>query len=209
MKKFLFVVVLMLMTASVFAAGGSYTGDSIATGVTAIVPTYIDCVDSMQPIDLGTLHFTNAWGPDRLEGQASFQGALAYSNCPTVVTVTGDNGAGDGIPRLARLEVGPNADGWDRLPTIYAINAVANGVNYPLTDWFDGSSQVPFVGTIAETPHNGYVGFILNVGANTTTTPDPGIAIKDTYIDPNNTNGDSADAGDYSATLVFTLTPSL
>jgi len=207
--KVILVLAMMLCVSIAFASGGSVTGDSIGTTVTSVVPTYIDCVDEMQAFAMGTQHFTSAWGPERLEGQASFSGALAYANCPTVVTVTGNNPAGDNIPRLARAEVGVRADGFDRIPTVYGISVLANGDNYPITDWLDGSSQVPFVGTIAETPHNGYVGYSVFIEANGTTTIDPGCSVKNTYIDPNKSNGDSADAGVYEASLVFTLTPAL
>ncbi len=95
-----------------------------------------------------------------------------YANCPFTISLAGDNGASDGLPILARNEVGPNRYGWDRLDTKLAFSYI---INYPPSGGWkritfgdngyygggvkNGWSNNPY--TFTEAPHDGEVGLEL------------------------------------------------
>jgi len=204
-KKF-FVLVVAIALVTVGMGFGQGASDTVNFSLTLDMMKYIECVPGPISWFLGTTHYTTAWGPPRLEIYVSNEWDLAYANCPFQVTISGNNDNNDGIPRFARLEEGPNSNGYDTLPTIYNIRFLTNGSWWDFTDWFDGSSQFPITKDCLEAPHNGQVRMKMTIGANSTTTPDPGCPTRKIAIDPSFTWDQSADAGTYSCTLIVTFT---
>lgn len=197
------VLFFFLMTGAMCFAQGST--DSTTFNLSLTMAKYIE---SLPTVDwfLGSTHYTNLWGPPRLEIHVGNEWDLAYSNTPFQVTIEGSNEAGNTIPRFARNEVGDHANGWDILPTTYNIKFLMNGVWYDFTDWWDGASQFPITRSYMEAPHNGQVKMRMNVEANGTTTPDPGMPVRQIAINPAFTWDQSADAGLYECNLLVTFT---
>ena len=201
-KLFILFAAILLVAGMSFAQGLS---DTTQFNLSLDMVRYIE---SLPTVDwfLGTTHYTASYGPPRLEIHVGNQWDLAYANCPFQVTISGSNAAGNTIPRFARNEVGTHANGWDILPTTYAIRFLMNGVWNEFTDWWDGASQFPITKNYAEAPHNGQVKMQMTVEANGTTTPDPGMPVRQIAINPAFTWDQSADAGVYTCTMVVTLT---
>ena len=130
---------------------------------------------------------------------------IAYANCPFNVTVEGDNPAGDGRPIFAREEQGANSNGFDRLRSLYAIDVVTNGVSQDVTDWFDHSGKFPVSKDVTEAPHNGQVHMNMTLDVNGGTSHGT-VPIRKTLIDPSFSWEESADAGEYEASLKVTFT---
>lgn len=132
----------------------------------------------------------------------------AYANCPFSIKFEGSNDAGDNLPILARQER-PRGNGWDRLQTRihlrYSINiggyadneaheinfkSDANGANTGTWDW-DNQTV-----TFNNAPHNGEVLMRWDFGA--------ALPRKTPYWKSGESWKLSADAGEYTCTLVVT-----
>lgn len=131
---------------------------------------------------------------------------VAYANGPFRVDLAGNNGDNDGLPILAREEVGPNANGWDRLLTRlefhYIVNGVWNGATFGdhvnwLNVWASGQSGRDYV-VMGETPHDGEVNLTLKLGAN--------LPHQSPEWGSDNTWDESADAGPYTCWVQATYT---
>lgn len=74
-----------------------------------------------------TKHSIAGVSHEELYGEIN-QFPIAYVNCPFTVAISGTNGLGQEVPRLARQETGVKGGSWDYLPTSFAINLTTNGV---------------------------------------------------------------------------------
>jgi hypothetical protein len=205
MKKVFFVLfVFAAMTTASFAQG---TTDSTVLNLSMTLDKYIETMPGPVSWNIGTTGYTNAWGPAREFVYSPLgQWNLAYANCPFRVSITGDNPAGEGKPRFARQEVGPHANGFDTLPTLYAINFTTNGVrDLFYGTWLQGAHQFPYSKDYTEAPHNGQVFLDISVFVNDTVASEA-IPVRAIAINPAFTWQQSADAGVYTAQLTITLT---
>jgi hypothetical protein len=126
---------------------------------------------------------------------------FAYANCPFRATFTGDNPAGEGKPRFARLETGTHANGYDTLSTRLFFGFLIDGVrNSGAMD----AKGFPFSWDYPEAPHNGQVRMDWLVYVNWEDLQDT-VPVRHTRIDPAFDWQDSADAGLYTCTIVVTL----
>ncbi len=195
----------IVIAAALFVQVNAQTSGSATFNLKMTVDKYIEMLPQPPELFLGTTsHVGNA---EFLDG--SFRGwDLAYANCPFSLTLAGQNPAGQGVPRFARAEVGPHAGGFDVLNTFYQIHFITNGqeVNTNLPDqWGTGASQFPLTKEFTEAPHNGQVYMSLIPYINSDGHQDNWPQRK-TLINPAFTNEQSADAGDYTCTMIVTLT---
>jgi len=205
MKKLLFgLLALVVMTAVSFGQGST---DNTTITLNLNLMPYIETMNPVT-VDLGNTRHNSSYAPSK-EWYYDFLPQawnLAYANCPFRVTIAGDNPAGEGKPRFARLETGAHASGYDTIPTLYAINFTTNGVrDLFYGTWLQGAHQFPFSKDYAEAPHNGQVKMELDVWANANIASEA-IPIRGTLINPAFSDRDSADAGIYSCSMLVTLT---
>jgi len=136
----------------------------------------------------------------------------AYANCKVSVTYEGNNAAGDGEPILAREEV--NGNGFDRLVTLVWIRHYINGdYGDPGWDrkdvWFKSDNNGASTGNWStgsfatgksfqfdHVPHDGEIDLTLNF--------DAALPHESPDFGTDNTWNQSADAGEYTATLTAT-----
>lgn len=170
------------------------------------VDRYIEVTPGPISWDFGTTrHQVNYGGPmESLYGTMG-EWNLAYVNCPFSVTISGDNPASQGVPRFARKEVGPHSGGYDILATLYAINFTTNGVrDLFYGTWLQGANQFPRTKSYSEAPHNGQVKMDMKAWVNSSIASEA-VPVRHTLINPAFTNDQSADAGDYTCTMLITL----
>lgn len=210
MKKVLSVLFALTLIAGLSFAQS--TG-SASFDLKMTVDKYIETATSPISFDFGTTMNNSYYGAPRNEDlyyPAWGEWNIAYANCGFSVSLTGDNGASQGVPRFARQEVGAHGGAWDILNTVYQIGFLTNGVvendafGYV---WGFGASMFPKTATFTETPHNGQVKMRMAAHVNSHWQPDKdaGIPIRETVINPAFTNIQSADAGVYTCTMVVTL----
>jgi hypothetical protein len=204
MKKFALIFAFMIVAVAFTQA---QTTASASFNLSMTVDKYIETTPSPLNWDFGTTSHQVAYGGpiESLYG-AMGQWNLAYANCPFSVTVAGNNGANQGVPRFARQEVGAHGGAWDILPTLYAINFTTNGVrDLFYGTWLQGAHQFPYTKNYTEAPHNGQVKMDMVSYINSTIASEA-VPVRKTLIDPTFTNIQSADAGVYECTMVVTLT---
>lgn len=204
MKRILAFAAAFLLVAGIASSNGNSA--AVTFNLTATMIPYIEATPGPLAWNLGSTNYSSSYGPPRLNLYVT-SGVydLFYANCPFVCQLSGQNGAGENFPRFARLEEGPNANGWDTLPTIYYVRLKTNNIWTEVTDWFDGSGIFPRTKNFTEAPHNGQVAFQMTVGVNDTTTPDT-IPTREVRINPAFTWQQSADAGVYTCDFTITLT---
>lgn len=204
MKKI--ILAFMLVTAMLFVVNAQPSANA-SFNLSMTVSKYIETTPSPLNWNFGsTSHQVAYGGPIESLYGAMGQWNLAYANCPFSVTVAGNNGANQGVPRFARQEVGAHGGDWDILPTLYAINFTTNGVrDLFYGTWLQGAHQFPYTKNYTEAPHNGQVKMDMVSYINSTIASEA-VPVRKTLIDPTFTNIQSADAGVYECTMVVTLT---
>ena len=131
---------------------------------------------------------------------------VAYANCPFRIDYAGDNDVPDGLPILARLELGAASSGYDRLQTRLEFHTIVNGAwNGAVfgAGWAGDGTGTPNIWAwgrdyvvMNETPHDGEVGLALKCGVGLPhVTPEFGV---------DNIWSESADAGQYRCWVVAT-----
>lgn len=203
MKKVLsFLFALTLIAGMSFAQGAS---DNVQLNLSLNLMPYIETMPGPVSWDLGnTTHYV-AYDVENIYGKTN-SWDLAYANCPFKITITGDNPAGEGKPRFARLETGPHANGYDTIPTLYAIHFTTNGVSdLFFGKWLQGAHQFPHSKDYTESPHNGQVKMDMRVYANAPIASES-VPMRKTLINPAFTWQQSADAGIYTCQMTVTLT---
>jgi hypothetical protein len=199
--------ILVIAIAIGFAQNANAQGKSATFNLKMNVSNYIEAMASPVNFNFGTTQHTILKAEELCGNVGSWN--LAYANCPFSVTISGNNGANQGVPRFARQETGANGGDWDILNTVYDINFTTNGVTTSFAGFFGylGASDFPKTQNYSEAPHNGQVKMDMKAFVNTATNSllDHGVSLKRTLIDPNFKNYDSADAGDYKCTMVVTL----
>ena len=177
------------------------------------VAKYIEVKTGAVSFDFGTAThnvYYGAPGNMDLYYPATADLDLAYANCPFSVTVSGQNGANQSVPRFARQEVGAHGGAWDVLNTVYQIGIWTNGevqndaFGY---QWGFGASSFPKTADFTEAPHNGQVRMTMlaHVNSHWQNDKDAGIPIRETVINRGMTNDQSADYGVYGCSMVVTL----
>jgi hypothetical protein len=206
MKKvlsFLFVLALI--------AGMSFAQAQQTFNFSTTVQKYIEVNPAFLTMDVKTPSISPAdvYAPRANYSFYKNEHNIVYANCPFQVQLTGDNGAGDGLPIFARHEVGATAQGWDRLDTkisfSYAINLGLPGtggwkrIQFGDEGYYGGGVKNAWTNnpySFTEAPHDGEVGLELLSQA--------------TFLHPvpdwskNNTWDESPDAGDYACQVIAT-----
>ena len=211
MKKVIFLAVLMVAMISFSQSVKAQT--PVQFNLSMEVAKYIETTPSPLSFNFGTATYNQYFGsPGNMDLYQSAENSwdLAYANCGFSVTLSGDNPAGQGVPRFSRAEQGDYAIGFDILNTVYQIGIWTNGEvqNDAFGKvWGIGASSFPITGTFAETPHNGQVRMTMRASVNSHWHPskDAGIPIREAIINSNFTNQQSADAGTYTCTMLVTL----
>ena len=204
----------MMLTGGVFAAGGSSENESssIKYEMRMYMDEYIECAADIF-WDLGDTNHKTAWGNQPHDWEsvtAQRTDNIAYANCPFGITFTGYNDAGESVPRFARQEVdgeGNPLGRWDILRAHYVLNVTVNGETTRVRKQSmpDPAASFPLSRDFTEAPHNGQIALNLQVQVNSPITWG-GVPMRYTYIDPDLTYQDSADAGEYKAYMVVTIT---
>jgi hypothetical protein len=188
------------LTAIVLVAGMPFGQTQSTTfNLSLYLNEYIETMPGPVDVNLGhtwqrnTSEVYGMGGPDPWD--------FAYANCPFRITISGDNPAGEGKPRFARLETGTHANGYDTLPTRWWIFLQIDGVDdYRAPD----AKNFPYSWEHAEAPHNGQIKLKFNIYTNWEDVQDS-IPIRHTTINPAFAWQDSADAGLYTCSVVVTL----
>ena len=171
------------------------------------VDKYIEVMCSPVSWDFGTTSHTIGKAEELCGNTGSWD--IAYSNAPFSVTISGDNGAHQGVPRFARQEVGSHGGAWDFLNTVYDIDFTTNSETTSFAGFlgYIGASEFPKTKNFSEAPHNGQIHMSMKAFVNTYTNSllDHGVPVRKTIIDPSFKNSDSADAGDYACTMTVTF----
>lgn len=204
-KVFLFLAIMFAV--AIFVQVQAQNSDDVTFNLSMTVDKYIETTPGPLNWDFGTTSHQVAYGGpmESLYG-AMGEWNLAYANCPFSITVEGDNDAGQGVPRFVRNEVGPTANGYDVLPTLYQIHFTTNGVqDLFYGTWLQGAHQFPYTKSFPEAPHNGQVKMDMKAYINSSIASEA-VPIRKTLIDPNFTWQQSADAGEYTCTMTVTLT---
>jgi len=169
------------------------------------VSNYIEVMASPVDFNFGTTTHDGTYAHSQSLYGATGEWNLAYCNCPFSVTISGNNPANQNVPRFARQETGTHASGYDVLPTLYAINFTTNGVrDLFYGTWLQGANQFPYTKSYSEAPHNGQVKMDMVAYVNSAIASEA-VPVLQTLINPAFTNAQSADAGDYTCTMVVTL----
>lgn len=200
--------IFVLFAAILLVAGMSFgqTPKSTTFNLSLYLNEYIETMPGPVDVNLGsTTHQTYYGNEEWYYNFSPKTWDLAYANCPFKITITGDNPAGQGKPRFARLEVGPHSNGYDTIPTLYAIYFTTNGVaDLFYGTWLQGAHQFPYSKQYAEAAHNGQVKMNLNIWANATIASEA-IPVRQTLINPAFIWDQSADAGVYTCSMTVTL----
>jgi len=200
------ICLIFVFTSNVNAQPNQYS-DDVSFNLSMTVDKYIETAPGPIDWDFGTTDHSTSWGPSRESLYGSLgEWDIAYANCPFSVTISGDNAAGQGVPRFVRDEVGANANGYDVLATLYQIHFTTNG-NRDLFygTWLQGAHQFPYTKSFPEAPHNGQIKMDMKAYVNSTIASEQ-IPVRPTIIDPNMTWQQSADAGVYECTMDVTFT---
>lgn len=203
MKKF-YVLATMFVAMFVYTQVAQAQNNPVNINLSMTVDKYIETTESPLSWHVGTTeHIANA---EVLNGGLK-EWNLAYANCPFSVTITGDNAANQGVPRFARKEEGAHGVGYDVLPTFYKIHFTTNHHDRKSFHdaWKQSALQFPHTKSFDEAPHNGQILMDLQTWVNTADNGE-GVPQRETLINPNFTNSQSADAGVYECTMVVTLT---
>ncbi len=196
------------LTAVLLLAGStSFAQQSTTFNLSLTVNPYIQTMPGPVNVNLGSTRHNAGYGTNQewFYDTAPQSWDLAYANTPFTVTVSGNNPANQGIPRFARAETGNHSNGFDTLPTLYAIHFTTNGVSdLFFGTWLQGANQFPYTKQYQEAPHNGQIRMDLDVYANANIASEA-IPIRQTVIDPSYKWDQSADAGVYQASLTVTL----
>jgi len=205
MKKVLSVLFALTLIAGLSLAQGA--SDNVQLNLSLNLKPYIETMPGPVDVNLGSTVHQTYYGNEEWYYNFSPQvWNLAYANCPFSVNIAGDNPAGEGKPRFARLETGPHATGYDTIPTLYAIHFTTNGVSdLFFGTWLQGAHQFPYTKNYTEAPHNGQVKMNLDIWANATIASEA-VPVRQTLINPGFTWQQSADAGIYTCFMVVTLT---
>lgn len=177
------------------------------------VAKYIETTPTPLDFNFGTATHNVYWGaPGNMDLYYPATGSwdLAYANCGFSVTLSGDNPAGQHVPRFAKAEEGTHGVGWDVLNTVYQIGIWTNGEvqNDAFGHvWGFGASSFPKTASFTETPHNGQVRMTMlaHVNSHWQNDKDAGIPIRETVINSGFTHEQSADYGVYTNTMVVTF----
>ena len=180
------------------------------------VEKYIEVMCSPVSWDFGTTSHKSGY-----EGLIGNTGSwdIAYANCPFSVTISGNNGANQGVPRFARKETGSHGGAWDFLSTAYDIkigtngeNNSFNGVVAPGTSTFVplplGAKDFPATQSYSEAPHNGQIHMSMTAYVNEYAAGGAlfdNVPLRRTQINSSWTNDKSADEGDYACTMTVTF----
>lgn len=166
------------------------------------VDKYIETGESPVNLPLGTT--THVGNREQLNGDIG-EWNLAYANCGFSVTISGNNLAGNGVPRFARAEEGTG--NFDVLPTLYDIRFTTNTVRKLFfgSAGPKGASHFTHTKDYSVAPHNGQVKMDMKVYVNSNLAVDEGVPVRRTIIDPDFTWDQSADAGLYQCTMMVTL----
>lgn len=201
-------MILAVMTFCLFAVSkANAQTDEVQFKLSMTVDKYIEAAPGPINWDFGTTSHSTSWGPSResLDGTMG-EWNIAYANCPFSVTISGDNAAGQGVPRFARKEVGANANGYDVLSTLYQIHFTTNGVrDLFYGTWLQGAHQFPYTKSFSEAPHNGQIKMDMKAYVNSTIASEQ-VPVRATIIDPNYTWQQSADAGVYECEMEVVFT---
>jgi hypothetical protein len=192
--------------AMLFFAGSVCVAQSTTFSLSLDVNKYIQTMPGPVSVNLGTTTHQSYYGNEENYYDTAPQSwNLAYANTGFTVTVAGNNPANQGVPRFARLETGTHGNGYDTIPTLYAINFTTNGVrDLFYGTWLQGANQFPYTKQYSEAPHNGQIKMDLDIWANSAIASEA-IPVRQTNIDPSYTWDQSADAGVYQASLTVTL----
>lgn len=216
MKKVLFSIfamAIMAFSAQATVPGGQH--NSTTFNLKMNVDKYIEAMCGPVDFNFGTTQHVGITKAEELCGKTG-SWDLAYANCPFSVTISGNNGANQGVPRFARQETGAHGGAWDILNTVYDINIATNGAETSFNS-FDifgiavpkpiGAKDFPKTKNFSEAPHNGQVHMSMKAFVNTYANMifDNGTPLRQTIINPSWTNDKSADAGEYSCTMIVTL----
>jgi len=194
---------ILIVLAVLLLVGSTCFGQSKSTtfNLSLYLNEYIETMPGPVSVDLGhTFHYdyfnAETYGMVELNPWD-----FAYANCPFRVTITGDNPAGEGKPRFARLETGPHANGYDTFSTRYFIGFWINGIyGYGAAD----AKNFPYSWEYAEAPHNGQVKMGWSIYVNWPDLQDS-VPMRQTLINPAFTWRDSVDAGVYTCSMTATL----
>jgi hypothetical protein len=202
MKKLMSFLAIMFVMALFVQNVNAQLSGTANFNLSMTVEKYIETAPSPLNWNFGTT--THIGKREQLNGNAG-EWNLAYTNCPFSITISGNNMAGDGVPRFARVEEGTGD--FDILTTLYEINFTTNGSRSLFfgSDGPKGASHFPYTKSYTEAPHNGQVKMDMKAYVNSHLAVDEGIPIRLTIIDPTFTGIQSADAGDYTCTMVVTL----
>ena len=216
MKRLMSFVAIMIVAVMFVQTVNAQSSASANFNLSMTVDEYIETAPGAVDFNFGTTRSNVYYGAPRNEDLYDGWGNtgewdLAYANCPFSVTLSGNNPAGQGVPRFARAEVGAHGGGFDVLNTVYRIGFMTNGVvendafGYV---WGFGASSFPKTANFSEAPHNGQVKMSLKAAVNSHWEPskDAGIPIRETVINSAFSNQQSADAGEYTCTMLVTLT---
>ena len=170
--------------------------------------TVANYIEAMQAVNVNYGTTSHAGNAEALAGTSGMFN-LAYANCPFSITFSGQNPAGQGVPRFARAEVGANASGFDVLSTFYELHIGVNGQSIPVSlydTWGIAARTFPWTQSFTEAPHNGQISMYANAYVNDAAGEGKdGIPQRQTLINPSFGHQDSADAGDYTCTMTVTL----
>ena len=201
-KLFIFLAAIALIAGVSFAQSDTQTFN-----FTVEVEKYIEVNPSHKVMNVTTPSISPAdvYGPKTNYSFFKYTHSIAYSNCPFQIQLDGENGAGDGLPIFARMETGPNANGWDRLDTKLIFSFIAGSgykrIQFGDEGYYGGGVKNAWTNnpySFTEAPHDGEIGLELVTQA--------------TFLDPvpdwptNNTWNQSPDAGTYTCTVIATYT---
>jgi|SRR6056297_126982 len=216
MKKSILVLT-GLFVAMLFAVNSVQAQNTQTFNLSATVEKYIEVNPSYTNLGPGDYHqaisLTPGEGdhvPDGVHPLMNRWQDAVYANCPFNISYAGSNDAQDGLPILAREEVSGN--GFDRLQTQIQTRVRINGTqatqgtmpgyerhDMNFTSDADGAASGTWSGKTVDfvnAPHDGEVEFTLTMNAF--------LPHKSPDFGNDNTWNESADAGEYTATLVAT-----
>ena len=208
--------ILVIAIAMCCAQSASAQPKSATFNLKMNVDKYIEAMCGPVNFNFGTT--THKSGYEGLVGNTG-SWDLAYANCPFSITISGSNEAGQSVPRFARKETGAHGGAWDFLPTSFDIKigtnqmiSSFNGDVAPGTSTFVplplGAYQFPRTQNFDEAPHNGQVHMQMQAFVNEYAAGGAlfdNVPLRRTAINSSWTNDKSADAGEYTCTMVVTL----
>lgn len=203
----------MMIAIGCYFAQSAKAQNPVNVSLSMSVAKYIETKTGSLIFDFGTAThnvYNGAPGNMDLYYPATADWDFAYSNTGFSVTIAGNNPANQQVPRFARLETGAKTSGYDVLNTLFKIGIWTNGEvqNDAFGHvWGFGASSFPKTANFDETPHNGQVRMTMLalVNSHWQNDKDAGIPIRETVINRNMTNDQSADAGIYTCEMTITL----